>query len=198
MGANTTGLQPSEMRMGPANIYLKDGSGGTSVHVGYVGEVKWQATRKSKPVFGGQDGETPVDFFGSGIEFRVSFQLQQISLKNIERAAYGITQGYVDDTDPTKRRLEFKPNLGWSYRGSATELIVKPIINGIETTDKEHILTCPIAAAVGNTVEAMMSATEQSVLPCEFYCFADPANGGRAAYFGDVAAADATAPTGRV
>lgn len=193
---NSTGLQPGEMRMGPCNIYLKEG--GTSKHVGYVAESKWQAIKKSKPIYGGQDGETPVNFFGTGLEFKVMFKLQQYSLLNLQRALLGNSQGFIDDTTATTRRLEIISNAGYDYRAGATELKLIPIDNGIETTDLERILVCPIAAPVGNTVEVVYTATNQQEIPCEFFCFTDPAKRGRAAYFGDDAAVDATTPTGLI
>lgn len=186
-----TGLQPSLLEMGPANIYYGSGA----VHLGFCANVKLKLDRKFKEMTGGQYGDMPVDHRLQGINGMIYADLQQITLEMLQRALAGAVQTFVDDTDPTKRRLEFQANVGSSLRAAAQKILVKPIDGGSETTNKERWVAADICVPT-SAIELPYTASDQQKISTEWFAYADPTKRNRAIYLGDDSAVDATTPFG--
>jgi hypothetical protein len=176
---------------GPAKVYY-DNSG--LVDVGYTKEgVKADITPKVFTFETDQTGKMPATKVLSGVEAYVLFNLAEYSLDNLKLALANAVP-LQDDTTPTKKRLEIRPQPGKNLATSkGKKWVFKPIdpATGIETTNKDLWITVPIGAPDETTVSITWAVETQLIIPIRLYCFPDSANKDRVLFWGDETAVDA-------
>lgn len=123
---------------------------------------------------GAQAGTTILGRVLSGLgQVLVKAELKQISVENIKRAFPNTGSVQVSTT---KKGVAIKPRAGFDLVGSATPLVVKPILNGIETTDKNKWVFAPLAAPTGAGFSLAFNNADQRKFTAEFECYPDIGN----------------------
>lgn len=176
-------INDGALRLGPANIYLFENS--ADVNIGYVDSVEISVTPQVANLMGGQAGTTPVDKVITGVEGKVSFNIQQIELSGWRRALLGVAQAFQGVTTPANKRLEIQSKAGQSLRALAKKMTIKPIYGGLETTNVEEIIVVPFASPDADTVNLILSASTQEMIKATYYMFPDSTKRNRILYFGD-------------
>lgn len=181
----------SYLELGSANVYVDEGAG--DIFVGGTSGIDVEVKEEWA------DLETDQAGVGNRVlvnqDFNVSFNLREIKLEQWRRVLASV-KAIKDDADSAKRRLEFRKVSGIDQLSLAHKITIKPIIGGVETTNKEKIIVIPFAAPFADTVKWSYAAKTQREVPARFACLPDAANNNRCLYMGDETAVDATTPFG--
>ncbi len=170
-------LDATKLEIGPANVYLDEGSG--DVLLGYMGEdLTVHMVTTAAPLTGAQKGDVPLDKVVTGGSFRVTVPFKEISLETLARA-YPNSVLTAD-----KSRIDFKPRVGLSLRSLGKKLTIKKIVGGVESALKKDILIIPEATAVDAEVTFTYHPTTQRVINASFEAWPDDVTG-RWGYMGD-------------
>lgn len=120
--------------LGPCQLYnntddrdLGKTEGGVTLSV----EESYQALNTD------QDGETPVDETITGTNVTVTGNLADISLENM---AFALKEEVVDGS-----YVKITPNSGTSLLSNAKEIVIKPYVDGVPTTDEKKMILIPKA-----------------------------------------------------
>lgn len=173
---------PENLRLGPCNLYLFEG--GADVSLGYVDGVEYSFTGQVQNLMGGQNGSGFVDRVITGLEGKVKFNMQEVTIVNWRRAMAGMV-AIFQNAGNTAKRLEWRSMPGKSMRSIGVKLTLKPIYGGIETTDLTEILVVPIAAPDPGTFNLAFGSTTQEVIPATYDMYPDPTKNNLLAYLGD-------------
>ncbi len=121
----------SDYRLGPCYISFKGSDLGKT-----EGGVNVTLSNTFQMLHTDQDGETPVDEYITGTDVKVAGSLAQITLDNIA----AIMNETLEESGG-KQKVEISPNVGTSLLDNGGELIIKPYVNGIVTTDQNLWIT---------------------------------------------------------
>lgn len=177
-GNNGTGLLTLPMAVTP----LSGGSDtATQVFLGALGEeTALNVTTEAAPLTAHLTGTLARDKVITGGAMQIVAPLKEITLDSFARAFGNAI--LIEGADGL-RRLDFVARVGESLRQSrGTELTLKKVIGGVESTDPEDVLVVPEASPVDAEVSLAFNVTEQRVLSATFEAWPD-ANG-RLAYWG--------------
>lgn len=179
--AFTGTLDPLQLEVGPANVFLFNPVSGDDELLGFMGDdMTITVATEAVPLTGAQTGNVPQDKVVIGGSFQITIPFKEIT---IEKLAQGIPNSDLFILGGTK--VEFRPKVGLSMRGTAVKMTIKKLIGGVESTLPEDIFVIPLAAAVDAEVTIPFSPTEQRVINATFEAWPDPAFGNRWAFVGD-------------
>lgn len=146
------------------------------INLGYLDEGLEVAAESGDSVefHGSQAGTTILGRVLGGLgQCLVKAELFQINPENIKRVFPNTT---VVRTDTTKKGVAIKPRAGYDMVAGSTPLIVKPILNGTETTDKNKWFFAPLAHPTGAGFALAFNNADQRKFPAEFECYPDTTN----------------------
>jgi hypothetical protein len=189
-------LDQTKFRLGPANVYIHEGSPLAAVLVGYVNNVSVSLTGHRQPLHGGQMGTSKADIVNTGGECKIELNFEEITLESWQRTLRGNTQSFKDDVTPTKRKLEFQSRAGQSMRALGTQMKIAPLIGGIETTNLEDILVIPVCVPTGEGATISYNSENQQVIHATFEGLPDSTTRDRMCYWGDDTVVDSVGPLG--
>jgi hypothetical protein len=185
----------SKLRLGPANIYLTENA--VSTYVGGTAQIDITVKQTWADLMCDQLGTQAANKVLVGVEAYCEFVFREIDLKNFSRAL-AATKSYIDDVDASKRRVEVYPRVGIDLATLARTMVIKPLVGGVETTDKEQWITADKAAPDTETAKWAYAASGQRDIPARFYFMPDGANNNRLFYMGEPVITDSSAPIGFV
>jgi len=123
---------------------------------------------------GAQAGTTILGRVLSGLgKTIVKCEMKQISVENIKRA---FPNSGAVTISTTKKGIAIKPRPGYDMVTYSKPLVVKPILAGTETTDKNKWVFAPLAHPTGAGFSLSFNNTDQQKFTAEFECFPDIAN----------------------
>jgi hypothetical protein len=169
----------------PSPVFLTGGDGAPVTRdVGFLGdEVAYQVTTEAANLTGAQTGNVPQDKVIIGGMVKVVIPFKEISLDNF-RAGVPSAR-VVENSDRSKRRVDFSVAVGQSMRQTLTvKMVIKKIKGGFESPlPEDHIIIPEISPAEGE-VNFPFAPVTQRVIMTNWYAWPDP-NTGRWAFTGD-------------
>ncbi|MFA5456874.1 MAG: hypothetical protein WC261_04490 [Synergistaceae bacterium] len=146
--------------LGPCEVYFNSTSLGKT-----KGGVTFRYTEESKPVNEDQAGVTNVDEVGVGVSAcEVEVPLSRSSLATLSTAVMGATVSL--------NKLSVYNKVGVSMYDNAEQLILKPIVNGVASSDSKDWLVIPKACPKAD-LEVVFDAENQRVYKIVFKGFPD-------------------------
>ncbi len=130
------------------------------------GGVRVRATIEKADAFKDKRGRNPVDSIVVGTVTEVEVLLTDLTLTQMA----AVTPGAV----MSGNRFVLSTAVGTSARDGAQVLILKPIINGIKTTDESKWLNFPLAYPFVDA-EMVFTNEDQQIWKCTFQIFEDEA-----------------------
>jgi len=182
----------TKLVIGPANIYLTENA--VQQFVGGIAGAQISIKQTWADLTADNLGVTAVNKILVGVEAWIEFSFREIDLINFSRAILG-SKSYIDDVTPTKRRVEVYPRVGQDLASIARKLELKPIVGGVETTDKEKWIVADKAAPDSETIQWAYQNAGQREIQARFWLMPDSANNNRLFYMGEPTITD-TAPSG--
>lgn len=174
-------LDPLQLEVGPANVFLFNPDTSDDEFLGFMGDdLIITVATEAVALTGAQTGTVPQDKVVVGGSFMITIPFKEIT---IERFSQGIPN--TDRFILGGEKVEFRPKVGLSLRGIAQKMTIKKLIGGVESTLPEDIFVIPLAAAVDAEVTVPFSPTEQRIINATFEAWPDPAFGNRWAFVGD-------------
>lgn len=186
-------LNKGKFRLGACNLYIKEGVVPAFVLAGYVRNIKLTLSGHRSVLTGGQLGTTKADIVSTGAEAKIEGEFEEITLETWMRALRGNALLSIDDTTPTKRRVDFIPNAGQSMLALAQAIKIVPLVGGIETVNLEEIPQMPLAVTTGSGISIQYDWQNQAVVKFEMEALPDETALDRLIYWGDSTAVDAGA-----
>lgn len=160
----------------PATLTATGKTIDADVNLGYLDEGLEVSAESGDSVEmkGSQAGTTILGRVLSGLgQVLVKAELKQISVENIKRA---FPNSGAVTISTTKKGIAIKPRAGFDMVASSTPLIVKPILNGIEVTDKNKWVFAPLACPTGAGFSLAFNNADQRKFTAEFECYPDILN----------------------
>lgn len=177
-------LDATLLEVGPANVYIDDGSPAPGLLLGFMGdELAVTMSTEVSILTGAQRGTVPLDKVVSGGFFRVTVPFKEISLENLQLGFPNSELFILGGT-----RVDFKPKVGLSMLSLAKKMTIIKLIGGVESLLAEDTLVIPLASPSDTEVVFPYHPTEQRIILATFEAFPDPANNDRWAFMGDEAA----------
>lgn len=137
--------------LGPCEITFKGSDLGKT-----EGGVRVTSSQSTVALHTDQDGETPVDERKTGTQVGVTGNLAEITLANFAAMFHTTVT-----TDGTKQKVEVTPGVGTSLKDEGGELIIKPYVAGVVTTDANKWITLHNAGMKANIDLAYDRSTQQ-------------------------------------
>jgi hypothetical protein len=119
--------------LGPCSVIFNNVDLGST-----KGGVKFKFTEESKPVNEDQKGVTNVD------EIKVGFSACEVEVP-MTRSTLGKLSTVISGSSYTTTRLRVNNQVGVSMYDNAALLVLKPLINGVASTDTKDWLNIPKA-----------------------------------------------------
>jgi hypothetical protein len=161
------------LELGPCAVYY--GTAGAEADIGAtVGGVKFTSTMDVADLLSDQTGTSPDDQVITGMGAEIEIPFAYVDIESFAKVVPGATL-YTQAT-PYKKLLQVVPPVGTSLRSTAKSLILKKIVGGVASTDKNDWYTFPIAACVTN-IELTFDASTQRRITARFRAFKNRTTG---------------------
>lgn len=166
-----------EFQLGPCQIY--NNTDGADLGKTYGGVTV--AVEESSVVLNtDQDGETPVDEQIVGTTVTVTANLAEITLANL---------AFALKTSVASNQVKIIPNVGTSLFSNSKEIVIKPYVNGVVTTDQTKMILIP-KAGIKATIDMSYNASDQRAIALTLTGYPDSSlSGSPCAVFGASASA---------
>ena len=162
-------------QLGPCQIEFDATSIGET-----LGGVTLNITENVAEIKSDQKGDTVKDERVVGISVSISAALSDISLDHL--ATLFKTTKVTDATDPTKEKVVVSSTVNKSLASNGKKLVLKPIIDGVATSDANLWITFP-NANFKVTASAAFNSSDQRVYAFEAKAYPDSNN--QVIIFGD-------------
>lgn len=175
VAGDTTGSGTISADAGPVN--LAGGSDtGTARDVGYLGEgVVYQITTSAADLTGAQKGNVPLDKVVIGGMVKVVIPFKEINMENF-KAGIPLTR-LVENSDGSRRRLDFSVTVGLSMRSQALKMELRKIKGGFESALPEDRIIIPEISPADGEVTFPFAPTTQREITSNWYAWPDDATG---------------------
>ena len=156
---------------------------GVKTDIGFVGEsVAYQVTTEVGNLTGAQTGNVAQDKVVIGGMVRVVVPFKEISLDNFQR---GIPLArLVENSDASKRRVDFGVSVGLSLRSIAVKMLLAKIKGGFESALPADQIVIPEISPAEGEVNFPFAPTAQREIATNWYAWPN-ADTGRWAFTGD-------------
>lgn len=108
---------------------------------GTHGGTRIRLSTENRPAMRDAVGAQPYDIFITGRMLEIESNLTGLSLEQLAAMIPGASLS----TGPTKKQLKLGNPVGMSLRAASEELILKPIVSGVVSTDEEDWINVPLA-----------------------------------------------------
>lgn len=135
---------------------------------GTHGGCRFRINQEARSSFRDKTGTMPYDQIVVGTTVEVMANLTGMSVEQFAEILPGATLS----TGPTKKRIDIKSAVGRSMRDNAKELILKPIVDGVATTDEQQWITLSKAHPLPD-IDLAFDMENQRVWAVTFAAFDD-------------------------
>ena len=115
------------------------------------------------------EGDAPIDHVTKGKVASLDMNLSAMDLDRIVLAAYGCTLSTLEHHMSNK--------VGNSLRAEAKVVLIKPLVDGIASTDETSWITIPLCSPPVETLELVMDDENQKTWACTMFMYPHTATG---------------------
>ena len=160
-----------------AQVNLAGGSDtGVATDVGYLGDgVAYQISTEVADLTGAQKGNVALDKVVIGGMVRVVIPFKEITLDNF-KAGIPLTR-LVENSDASRRRLDFAVTVGLSLRSRSLKMELRKIKGGFESVLPEDRIIIPEISPAEGEVTFPFAPVSQREIMTNWYAWPDDATG---------------------